>query len=518
MDCDVAVVGSGHNGLVAGAYLAKWGYRVEVLERRDTIGGAVCTEDKFGGFQMDVGGSVHFLIHHTPIVQDLELEKYGLEYIELDPFMTAPFDDGTSIRFYRDIDKTCESIAAISQHDAEAYRRFIERWQPLNRAVFEFFQLPPTTSNLGRHVLLPRFHPKGSSRVEMVRQLLQSYGRVLDDAFESPKLKAALAWWGAQSGPPPTDTASAEFVGWHSVIHSVGPARPRGGSGMLTQALARYIQDHGGRVRTSSEVTRILTEGNRAVGVETAAGTLTARRVISNAHVWVTFQRLLADWTPPELRRRVGSIRVGNGFGMVIRCAMNELPRYAVHDAANEEILRGMQLLCPSTDYLNASYGDYLKGRPSEEPAAIAMPFSAVDPSLAPAGKHVLFVWGQYYPYRLRDGTSWPERAEREAEKLLGVVERFAPGTKRALRDWYIQTPAEIEEKHNMPNANVMHVEMTLDQMFTFRPLPELAQYKTPLEHLYMANAGMHPGGGIFGAAGYNCAHAVRTGLRFRRR
>ena len=513
MDTDVVIVGSGHNGLVCGAYLAKWGYRVTVLERRDTIGGAVCTEEMFGGYRMDVGGSLHFMIHHTPIVADLELGQYGLEYIPLDPFMSAPSPDGSCIHFFQDLDQTCESIARISDHDAEAYRDFVRRWQPLNEAVFEFFLRTPTLSNLGRSLFLKKFHDRDFPRTELVRKLLQSYGRFVHDSFESEQLRAALAWWGAQSGPPPIDAMSTEFVGWHSIIHKQGPARPKGGSGMLTQALARCIEAHGGSVVPNQEVDQILVEQGRAVGVRTAGGDIiTARAVVANSHVWVTYLKLLDHWTPPDLRRRIEKIHVGNGFGMVLRCAMDALPDYRINDGV--PIHNGLQLLCPSTQYLTDSYADYLKGLPSENPAAIGMTFSAIDPTLAPAGKHTLFVWGQYYPYRLRGGLSWPEIEKREVEKLLGVVERYAPGTRASVRDVYVQTPPGIEAKHNMPNANVMHVEMLIDQMFTLRPLPELSSYQSPLPGLFMANAGMHPGGGIFGAAGYNCSRVVRKRVR----
>ncbi len=512
------VVGSGHNGLVAAAYLAQWGYRVIVLERRATIGGAVCTEEMFGGYKLDVGGSAHFMIHHTPIVEDLQLEHYGLDYIPLDPFMTAPFEDGSAISFFQDLDQTCESIAAVSDRDADAYRSFVRRWQPLNEAVFELFLKPPGLGTMGRTFAFRGMSGSRTDRTDLLRALLKSYGRLIRDTFADERLRAALAWWAAQSGPPPIDAVGAEFIGWHSVIHTKGPARPRGGSGMLTQALRAHIEDHGGTVLPSSEVRRILVEKNKAVGAETIAGDrFTAKRVIASAHVVVTFGRLLSEWTPSSLRERINRIHVGNGFGMVLRCAVDRLPSYQLGDgAASEQIHRGLQLLCPSMQYLNDAYADYLRGEPSRDPAIVAMTFSAIDPTLAPPGKHTLFLWSQYYPYQLREGLTWDAITEREVDKIFRVLERYAPGSRQDLIDTYVQTPPVIKEKHNMPNANVMHVEMLIDQMFMFRPLPELAGYSTPLQGLFMANAGQHPGGGIFGASGYNCAHVVKKSLRRR--
>ena len=515
MDADVIIVGSGHNGLVTGAYLAKWGYKVLVLEKRDTIGGAVCTEEMFGGFRLDVGGSAHFMIQHTPIVSDLRLEEYGLQYIPLDPFMSAPFEDGTVVKFYRDLDRTCQSIARLSERDAEAYRQFVLEWQPLNEAVFEAFLRPPTPAKLGRSLLLGRFRPSGKKGTELLQKIMMSYGKLINDTFENEKLRAALAWWGAQSGPPPTDTASAEFIGWHSMVHQKGPARPRGGSGMLTQALAKLIVAHGGTVRPNAEVKRIRVRNGRADAVELASGDLlSGRAIVSNAHVKVTFLKLLGTELHSELRRRVETINVGNGFGMVLRCAVHALPRYRLDDAENAEVLNGLQLLCPTTQYLQDAYADYLKGLPSERPAVVAMTFSAVDPTLAPRGKHTLFLWGQYYPHRLRGAQAWDQLRTAEARKLLGVIDRFAPGTSEHVIEMLVQSPKDIEEKHTMPSANVMHVEMTLDQMFMFRPLPELSGYTTPIKGLFLSSASMHPGGGIFGAAGYNCSFIVKKYLR----
>ncbi|HKK48180.1 MAG TPA: NAD(P)/FAD-dependent oxidoreductase, partial [Alkalispirochaeta sp.] len=399
MNSDIVVVGSGHNGLVTAAYLAKWGYKVTVLERRDTIGGAVCTEEMFGGYQMDVGGSAHFLIHHTPIVEDLDLNSYGLEYIPLDPFMTAPFEDGSDLRFYVDLDRTVESIAQVNEHDAEAYRAFIKRWQPLNDAVFDLFLKPPTGKSIVSTFAFRKLHESKKDRNDMLRQLFQSYGRLIHNTFEDDRVRAALAWWGAQSGPPPTDAASAEFIGWHSLIHRKGPARPRGGSGMLTQALAAYIRDHGGEVIPNQEVDEILVEDGRATGVKTVHGDLfTAKRIVSNAHVWVTFLQLLRNWIPSDIRSRIERIQVGNGFGMVVRAAVDKLPEYQLSHTTPDEMHKGIQLICPSPQYLNDAYADYLRGEPAHDPAIVAMTFSKVDPSLAPANKHTLFLWGQYYP------------------------------------------------------------------------------------------------------------------------
>ncbi len=513
---DAIIIGSGHNGLITAAYLTRWGFKTIVFERRDTIGGAVCTEEMFGGFKLDVGGSAHFMIHHTPIVQELELYRYGLEYIPMEPFMSAPFPDGTVIKFHRDLDATCESIARVSARDADAYRKFIQEWQPLNKSVFESFLKPPTGLNIGKTFILSQLRKSSQKRNELLQNIMKSYGRLIDETFESEYVKAALAWWGAQSGPPPTDTASAEFIGWHSMIHLKGAARPRGGSGMLTQALRKFIEAHGGEVKPRAAIKRIEIADGKVRGVELDTGErYTGRAVISNAHVKVTFLQLLRNELSATLRSRIEKIHTGNGFGMVIRCAMNNLPKYTVNNSG-DEILHGLQLLSPSVQYLTDSYADYLKGLPSEHPAAIGMTFSAIDSTLAPAGKHVLFVWGQYYPYKLRNGLTWESIRQKEAEKLLGVVDRFAPGTSDQLIDWYIQSPLDIEEKHAMPNANVMHVEMTLDQMFMFRPLPELSSYLTPFKGLFLSSAGMHPGGGIFGAAGYNCSHVVRRYLRKR--
>src|SRR3712207_5951454 len=178
------------------------------------------------------------------------------------------------------------------------------------------------------------------------------------------------------------------------------------------------------------------------------------------------------------------------------------------------ECHQGLQLLCPSTAYLERAYGDYLNGRPSEHPAALAMTFSAVDPTIAPPGRHALYVWGQYYPYELSGGESWDSIAEREADRLIDVVNEHAPNVRDSVLARFVQTPLDLERRLGLLRGNVMHVEMDFDQMFLYRPLPELSAYRTPIQNLYLTGASTHPGGGVFAASGYNTAQVVLKDLK----
>lgn len=518
---DAVIIGSGHNGLVTGCYLAKAGFKVCVLERRENIGGAVCTETMFKspenphGFRMDVGSSVHIMIHQTGIVEELELEKYGLEYIDLDPIMSYPLPDKPGvIHFYKDLERTLESIGKISPTDVANYREFVEFWGRINRGVLKAFMVPPTGKNIVSEIAKGQMRDgamlKKGEQMEGLQKILASYGKVVDDAFDSPYIKAALIWFAAQSGPTPDHAATGDFAGWQSMLHESGAKHPRGGSGMLTQAMANFITAHGGTVRTEAPVKRIIVENGKSKGVELVSGeSIKADFVVSNAHVQTTMLRMVGPGhLKSNMLKRVENIQVGNGFGMVIRCAVNELPQYT---AAPDDphIHNGMQLLAPSVDYMYRAIGDYHKKQPPENPAVLAMTFSKIDPDVAPDGRHTLFAWAQWHPYQLANGVSWDAIREREAQKIYDVVTSYAPNMEGQLIDWYIQTPLDIERKHGLLRGNVMHVEMSFDQMFMFRPLPEMSRYETPIKDLYLSSASCHPGGGVFGAAGYNAAQVI---------
>lgn len=517
---DIIVVGSGHNGLTTACYLAKAGLSVAVFERRSDIGGAVCTREMFGGYQMDVGGSAHIMIHATPVVADLELERFGLDYIEMDPWAWYPTGEGSGLAFYRDLDATCASIARLSSRDAEAYRDFVTFWGEINEGVFRTFLKPPTPGNLFRTMASGGFG-RGTGRVTSnLRKIFTSYGQLIDETFESNAMRSAMLWLAAQSGPPPSELATADFAGWQSMIHRYGAKRPRGGSGMLTVAMGRRLESDGGEIFTDAPVDRIILERGRATGIELESGERFGARhgVVAATHIMTTMLRLVGrENLTPELLERVENIRVGNGFGMVLRCASDELPHYTGtdYDPARNTVENphpshtGLQLLCPSPDYLDNAYADYLRGEPSRDPVTLLMTFSAIDPTLAPEGKHVVFIWSQYHPYERRDGRAWDDVREEEAARLIESASRFAPNLKGAITDVHIQTPLDIERLHGMHRGNVMHVEMSFDQMFIFRPTPELSDYTTPFENLWLTGASMHPGGGIFAASGHNTAQVI---------
>jgi phytoene dehydrogenase-like protein len=498
------VVGAGHNGLVAACYLARAGLDVEVVERDTVVGGAVSTVERFPGYRMDRGSSAHIMVRHTGIVEDLDLVSAGLEYQDLDPWGFAPFgEDG--IHFHVDLDRTCASIESVcGTRDADAYRAFVLDWSARNLRVFQAFQGAPTPMHLGR-TLWGVGKSTGLDGLELSRQFLTTADSLLDEHFEDERLKTALAWMGAQSGPPTHEVATADLVGWNTVMHLRPPGHPKGGSGMLSEALQTRLESYGGRVRLGDGAAAITTAGGRATGVLTESGEhLPARIVATGCHVLTTVD-LLGDGAPGDLAVRAHkSIRTGNGIGMVVRLGTSALPQYA---AGTGETHRSMQLIAPSRQFLRKAHGEYNAGLPPEHPAALAMTFSAFDDTISPPGKHNVTVWGQWHPYELSNGERWDDIREREGTKLVEAVDRVAPGFASSVEHMHVQTPLDLERELGLRNGQVMHVEMAFDQMFMWRPMPELAGYTVPgVDGLYLCGASTHPGGGVFGASGRSAA------------
>jgi len=504
-DADVIVVGAGHNALISAAYLAQAGYSVLVFERRGVVGGAIATEEIVPGYQFDLGGSAHILIRLTPIIEELELSRFGLEYLELDPMFFAPFPDGDHVLFHRNADQTATEFERRFAGQGEGYARFLSDWEPFARMVLELFLTPPHPREVARRIALGKeFGPRWRWAL---RRILRPYGQILGEYLSEEKIVAPMVWMAAQSGPPPDARFSAPFLLWHPLYHKGGVARPRGGSGMLAVALANCIRHHGGKIETSAPVEEILVEGGRAMGVRIQGKPYTARMVLSGAPAPVTFGSLLPEPHVPRGARRMDS---GNGFGAVLRLALDGPVRYAA--TADDAARRALQLICPTTSEIGAAYSHFQAGRPTPTPPLVAMTFSAVDDTLAPPGHEVLWLWAQYFPRRLK-GARWSEISDAVESSILDRFEAFAPGTRDRIVGRLFEHPEWLERELGLPSGNVMHLEMTLSQMFSFRPFWRASGYRTPLKGLYITGASTHPGGGIMGASGRNAAGVMLEDL-----
>ncbi len=511
-DCDIAVVGAGHNALVAACYLAAAGLEVEVLERDTVVGGAVSTVERFPGYRVDRGSSLHVMIRHTRIVEELELGECGLRYLDADPWAYAPAadPDWSGLTFATDLERTCASIAAACGHqDARAYRELIAQFTPACRRILDVLSGPPTPGRLTRKVATMGRARGGG---ETSRWFLQPADHLLDATFTSERLRAALAWLAAQSGPPSHEPGTVGHLSWIALMHLRAPGRPVGGSGELSRALAERLSRGGGRVRLGDAATALTIDGGVVTGVRTAAGrTLRARAVLSGAHIGATLDLLAAAGVePPGVRARV---RVGDGIGAAIRLATDALPAYP---GAPADAHHGMQLLVTDRAQLREAYADYLAARPPARPAVLAMTPTAQDPSLAPPGRHTVTLWAQWHRYEL-SGTSWDAAREDAGHAAVARLEAFAPGFAAGVRQMHVQTPLDLERELGLRRGNVMHVEMALDAMFALRPVPELSGYRGPLPGLYLTGASTHPGGGVFGASGRSAARVLLADLRRRR-
>jgi phytoene dehydrogenase-like protein len=326
VDYDVIIIGAGHNALVAGAYLAQAGYRIGVFERRDIVGGAVSTKEVIPGYQFDLGGSAHILIRLTPIIEELRLEEYGLHYIDVDPLFFAPFPDDDALFFYRDLKRTVDHLNEKFPGQGTAYERFVAEWRDFSLAVRDAFLESPSPFALGKSMI--RHRSKQLDWQKALPSILRPYGVVVEEYFSEEKIRAPLTWMAAQSGPPPSEPLTGPFVLWQPLYHEGGMARPRGGSGMLTQALQRHIEAHGGTVHVNAPVEEILLENRRATGIRVQGEVVTARAVLSGTHIKETLENLLPYASRPPQSK---AMRIGNGFGAIVRLALNAPVEYIAH-------------------------------------------------------------------------------------------------------------------------------------------------------------------------------------------
>ena len=514
-DTDYIIVGGGHNGLICAAYLAQAGQRVQVLEMFDILGGYNTTEeiDAAPGYKLNIGALEHICLIEEPFMQDLDLQGYGLDYILRDEAFLFPFLDGTDVPFYSSIERTAEEIGKFSARDAEAYRPFIEFSNAFLGILGAVSYGPPPT--FGELAALMDVEI-GLNTDKVLWTLLTSPGAMLDSWFEHPKVKTALGYYGAHTQTAPSRVGAGYAPCIMTGAHSGSVGRPRGGSGKLNDALQACIEAHGGATRTRAQVTRIIVENGRAVGVELANGdaVTAAKGIVPSIDARRVFLDLVeAEHTPVELRRKLSNLRVGvtNISEFKIDSALSG-PLDWSRFPHGQEFSVGMQLLCPSLDYLDRVFADIQRGEPPEEPAIMVGTASALDPSLAPEGGHTLWL-SSFAPFDRRDGRSWDDAEEEYAERLLDTLAQYAPNIRDVLVASELTSPLDWHRRTGSTKGNPNHLDMTLDQILGYRPLPEFSDFRTHVKGLYLTGAGVHPAGGVTGTPGYNTAQAVLQDL-----
>ncbi len=521
---DAIVVGGGHNGLVNAAYLARAGLRVLVLERRHLVGGAAVTEEVFPGFKYSVCSYVVSLLR-PEIIRDLDLPGCGLEILPLESTFT-PLPTGDYLVRWADHDLTRRELYRHSPRDADAYDEFGRLMYQLAFAAKPLLgMVPPDPTSLAPRELLSLFrvarHVRslGADRFHaLVKLMTMSSADYLEEWFETEALKATMSASGIIGtflGPRSPGTAYVLLHHYLGEIDGVFRAWgfARGGTGAVSNAIARAAQRLGVTVRTNASVARVLTRRGRAAGVVLESGEeVRARVVVSGLDPKRTFLGLVDPAElPDDLVEGIRRFRIAGSSGKV-NLALGELPSFTCLPGFGPH-LRGAMSISPSVEYLERAYDDAKYGGFSRRPYLDIVIPSLIDPGMAPPGKHVMSIFVQYAPYRLNGG--WTD-AKREAlgDAVVETLSEYAPNLKGAILHRQVLTPADMEREMGLTEGNIFHGELSLQQLFFLRPAAPWAQYRTPIAGYYQCGSGTHPGGGISGAPGRLAALQILKDLR----
>lgn len=500
-DCDIAVVGAGHNSLTAAAYLATAGKRVVVLERNPYAGGGAATAELTEpGFLSERHGLLHVLIVANPLIANDELgllSRYGLEYIPLDKPYGAIFDDGTYVPIYRDRAKTMEKIAEFSPRDAEAYDRFMDIAVAIVEMMMAGFFVPPVPLETMLQML--QQHPAGR---ELLTVTSRSVLDVFNEWFESEKLRLALIRMASEilvTHPADRDTGAFAYASI-GFLERFGMSMARGGSGQLSQALVRCIEDHGGEVRTSVEVQNVILEGRRAIGVRLIGGEEIRADDAVVGSIHPHHLEHFVEGLDPELVRAARRVELSPFTGFVVHCSLEEPLEFRAGPEAGAIVMN--TLSSPSMDALLAAYDSLRRGRLPDKPLLGGGCVTNVDPSRAPDGKAVLHIFSQV-TYDLADGgpARWQTIGESYADTVMHRVGDFVTNLDGNVRARHVTTPLQHEiDTPSFYRGDINGVAMYANQLGAGRPIPALSQYAVPgIERLYLAGPFMHPGGGLIG-------------------
>jgi phytoene dehydrogenase-like protein len=521
---DVVVIGGGHNGLITAFYLAKAGFKPLVLERSLQVGGAAVTDEFHPGFRCST-------LAHTAgpirpeIIRDMQLEKHGLRLITPTSCLTALSPDGRALTLYQDAAQSAQEISAFSQKDAAKYPEFQQSLGKISKVISEALSTTPpdidhpSSGDLWSMLKTGRAI-RNLGKKDMFRLLRWGPMAVADLAaeyFETELLRAVIAArgvFGTFLGPWSAGSALVLLLRAAGDAHPAGSAHLAvGGMGAVTQAMASAAKAAGAEIRTGAEVIEIRVHDGAATGVLLSTGEeILAHAVISNADPKRTLLKL-TDPThlSPDFVQKLQHYR-GNGTVAKVNLALSGLPKFTAINNGDVTALKGRIHIGNEIDYLERAFDESKYGNFSRAPYLEATIPSLTDPTLVPEGKHVMSIYMQYAPYKLKG--DWEQQRKALGQTVVQTLAQYAPNLPELILTHQIITPRDLEDKYGLTGGQIFHGDLALDQFFTMRPLLDWARYRTPIQNLYLCGSGTHPGVGLTGGSGANAAREILKELK----
>lgn len=518
---DAVVVGGGHNGLVCAAYLARAGLRTVVLERRHLVGGAAVTEEPWPGYRVSTASYVVSLLSQR-IVRELGLPRFGYHVYPLDPEYFAPFEDGSGILVWNDPGKTAEEIGRVSKPDADGYLRYSAALEELATLIRPLLYQTPPDPALASPRDIPHaaataafFLRRRGALARLAQIMTMSCADFLDRFFADERIKGALApggvigMWGGPMSPGSAYVLLHHRMGEAADV-SGGWGFVRGGMGGVSDAIAGAAKAAGAEIEVNAEVTAIDVAGGRARGVTLADGRQLRANVIASAvHPSTTFLALVGEQhLPAELATDIRNFRTRSPSAKV-NLALSELPDFTARPGIEPGPQHPEIMISPTLTYLEQAWDDAKYGRPSARPMIDCVIPTTKDPTIAPQGAHLMNCFVQYLPYQPADGPWDDAKRDALATSVIDTIAQFAPNFKNSVTHQQVLTPYDLEQRFGLLGGNIFHGEISPDQLFSLRPSPLAAGYRTPITGLYLCGSGAHPGGGVMGIPGLNASRAI---------
>ena len=522
-ETDVVIIGAGHNGLTCAAYLAMAGLRVKVVERRKVVGGAAVTEEFHPGFRNSVAAYTVSLLN-PQIVSDLKLADHGLRIVERRAQNFLPAPDGSYLLTGEG--RTHQSVAKLSERDAariDAFNRELEEIADVLRA-FVLRAPPNLVEGFGVGAIREAFNALGSAGIlnrlslDQQRSLLdlftRSAGEMLDETFGSDLVKALYGFDAIVGNYASPYAAGSAYVMLHHAFGEVNGKKgvwghAIGGMGAITQAMAKAARGHGVEIETDAGVREVIVERDRAVGVILDNGqTIRAKYIASGVNPKLLYTQLVpADALPANFLSRIRNWRNGSGtFRMNV--ALGALPSFTALPGEGDHLSAGI-IIAPGLGYMDRAWQDAREHGWSRAPVVEMLIPSTLDDTLCPPGQHVASLFCQHVAPELPGGRSWDDHREEVADLMVATVDRYAPGFAASVIGRQVLSPLDLERQFGLLGGDIFHGALTLNQLFSARPMLGHADYRGPLKGLYHCGSGAHPGGGVTGAPGHNAARVI---------